>query len=259
VTIPDLLPDIGSDPRRLVRLDAVHNFRDMGGYPTFDGRSTRWRTLFRADGLYRLTGADLEAVRELGLHTVIDLRTFTELEERGTFPRDEHPVNFHHVPVIDSTWDVERAQEATDAADFLESAYLAMLDEGEQRLAEALVTLCVPGALPAVFHCAAGKDRTGMLAMLVLGCLDVRPEYIIADYALTAEGMERMLVWALREYPELHDRITAGPAVFGAAVPEAMSRMIGHVCERHGTIKDFALAMGVPSAAIEHLRDELLD
>ena len=204
-------------------------------------------------------GTTSRRYRGLGLRTVIDLRTFAELEERGTFPRDSHPVNFHHVPVIDATWDVDRAERATNPADFLESAYLAMLDEGEPRLAEALVTLCVPGALPAVFHCAAGKDRTGMLAMLVLGCLEVRPEYIIADYALTAEGMERMLVWSQREYPALYERITAGPSVFSAAVPEAMSRMIGHVCDRHGSIREFALAMGVPSAAIAHLRDELLD
>ena len=98
------LPDVGADPRRLIVLDAVHNFRDMGGYPTDDGRTTRWRTLFRADGLYRLAGADLEVVRELGLRTVIDLRSDAELQERGTFPHAQHPVAFHHVPVIDSTW-----------------------------------------------------------------------------------------------------------------------------------------------------------
>jgi protein-tyrosine phosphatase len=256
---PHLLPDVGSDPRRLVRLDAVHNFRDMGGYPTVDGRATRWRTLFRADGLYRLTGADLDVVRELGLRTVIDLRTFTELEERGTFPHDQHPVAFHHVPVIDSTWDVSRAEAANDAADFLEEAYLAMLEEGEQNLAAALVKLAEPGALPAVFHCAAGKDRTGMLAMMVLGCLGVLDEYIVADYALTAEGMERMREWALREFPELFDRIDAAPAVFSAAVPEAMLRMIGHVRQRHGGIVEFAMNVGVPSDAIERLRTELLD
>jgi protein-tyrosine phosphatase len=256
---PHLLPDIGSDPRRVIRLDAVHNFRDMGGYPTSDGRTTRWGLLFRADGLYRLTGDDLDVVRTLGLRTVIDLRTFAELDERGTFPQDEHPVNFHHVPVIDSTWTEAQAGAATDAADFLEHAYVSMLEEGEHKLAQAMVTLCVPGALPAVFHCAAGKDRTGMLAMLVLGCLDVLPEYIVADYALTAEGMERMREWSAREYPELHARIMAGPAVFSAAVPEAMLRMIGHVNRRHGSIKEFALALGVPSTAIDHLRSELLD
>ncbi len=259
---PHLLPDVGGDPRRLVRLDAVHNFRDMGGYPTLDGRTTRWGRLFRADGLYRLTAADLAVVRELGLRTVIDLRTFAELEERGTFPRAEHPVAFHHVPVIDSTWTAAEAEAAdmpTDAADFLEKAYLSMLDEGEERLAEALVTLTAPDALPAVFHCAAGKDRTGMLAMMVLGCLDVLDEYIVADYALTAEGMERMREWSLREYPELHARIMSGPAVFSAAVPEAMLRMIGHVRSRHGSIREFALRVGVPPDAIERLRNELLD
>ena len=260
MTLP-VLPDLATDPRRLVRLDAVHNFRDMGGYPTFDGHCTRWRRLFRADGLYRLTGADLEVVRLLGLNTVIDLRTHAELEERGTFPVAEHPVAFHHVPVIDSTWNVNAATHvtgATDAADFLEHAYLSMLDEGELRLAEALTTLCAPGALPAVFHCAAGKDRTGMLAMMILGCLDVLPEYIVADYALTAAGMERMREWSLREYPELHARIMAGPIVFSAAVPEAMQRMIRHVSDGYGSIREFALAVGVPSSAIAHLRSELL-
>jgi protein-tyrosine phosphatase len=256
---PHLLPDIGSDPRRLVRLDAVHNFRDLGGYPTNDGRSTRWRTLFRADGLYRLTGADLDVVRELGLRTVVDLRSFAELDERGTFPHQDHPVQFHHVPVIDTTWDIARAEAATDAADFLEQAYLDMLDEGEERLAEAVIMLAEPGALPAVFHCAAGKDRTGMLAMMLLGCLDVLDEYIVADYALTAEGMERMRVWALREFPELFDRIDAAPAVFSAAVPEAMLRMIGHVRQRHGSIRQFAINVGVPAEAIARLRTELLD
>ncbi len=255
---PHLLPDIGSDPRRLVRLDAVHNFRDMGGYPTADGRTTRWRRLFRADGLYRLTPEDLEVIRGLGLRTVIDLRTFLELDERGTFPHDQHPVAFHHVPVIDSTWSAADAEQATDAADFLEDAYLSILDQGSARLAEAFTMLCEPDALPAVFHCAAGKDRTGMLAMMVLGCLDVSDEYIVADYALTAEGMERMREWAKREYPELFERIAAGPAVFSSAVPEAMMRMIGHLRQRHGSILEFVLGLGVSPDAIEHLRRELL-
>jgi protein-tyrosine phosphatase len=257
--VPHLLPDIASDPRRLVRLDAVHNFRDLGGFPTADGHTTRWRRLFRADGLYRLTPADLEVIRELGLRTVIDLRTFAELDERGTFPHAEHPVDFHHVPVIDNTWTAADGEHADDAADFLEAAYLSMLDQGAPRLAEALTTLCRPGALPAVFHCAAGKDRTGMLAMMVLGCLDVPDEYIVADYALTAEGMQRMREWAKREYSELFDRIDAGPAVFSAAVPEAMLRMIGHVRQQHGSIRSFALQLGVAPEALAHLRSELVE
>jgi protein-tyrosine phosphatase len=253
------LPDVGSDPRRLVRLDAVHNFRDIGGYPTADGHTTRWGRLFRADGLYRLTAADLDVVRSLGLHTVVDLRTNEELHERDTFPVDQHPVNFHHVPVITSTWSADEAEGEDDAAAFLERIYLSMLDEGEERLAEAMVKLAEPDALPAVFHCAAGKDRTGMLAMLILGSLEVLDEYIIADYALTEAGMERMRVWAQREQPDLYQRIAAGPVIFSAAVPEAMRRMLGHVREAHGSVVGFVNALGVPADVIERLRAALLD
>lgn len=256
---PFALPDVGSDPRRLVRLDAVHNFRDLGGYPTADGHTTRWGRLFRADGLYRLTAADLDVVRALGLRTVIDLRTSEELEERGTFPVDAHPVRFHHVSVITSTWDATDAEGEHDAADFLERAYLSILEEGEARLAEAMVNLAEPAALPAVFHCAAGKDRTGLLAMLVLGSLGVLDDYIVADYALTEAGMQRMREWAQREQPELFARIDAGPVIFSAAVPEAMRRMIAHVRERHGGIPEFVAALGVPDDAVDRLRHELLD
>ena len=79
------LPDV-NDPRRLIALDGVHNFRDMGGYPTVDGRTTRWGRLYRADGLFRLTTDDVEALRPLGLRTVVDLRTQEEIDLRGRFP-----------------------------------------------------------------------------------------------------------------------------------------------------------------------------
>jgi len=254
-----VLPDVGSDPRRLVRLDAVHNFRDMGGYPTVDGRTTRWRTLFRADGLYRLTTADLDRLRELALRTVVDLRTNDELTERGTFPHHEHPVDFHHVSVIDHTWTPDDSLHDADAADFLESAYRTMLDRTPDRFADAFQRLCAPGAMPAVFHCAAGKDRTGVLAMLLLGGLGVPEQYIAADYALTESGMQRMREWSLREFPELHERITATPAVFSAAVPEAMMRVVRHITGEFGSIRQYVREIGVPDDAVDRLADAFLE
>ena len=143
---PDRLPD------RLVALEAVHNFRDLGGYTTIDGRVTRWQTLYRADGLHRLTTADVEALRALGLHTVVDLRTDRELDERGTFPVDAYPVTFHHLPVIDVTWDPNTGDES-DPAEFLFHQYESLLAYGEPLFAKAFHLLGLPGALPAVFHC----------------------------------------------------------------------------------------------------------
>jgi protein-tyrosine phosphatase len=252
------LPDVGSDPRRLIALDAVHNFRDMGGYPAADGRVTRWRTLFRADGLYRLAGDDLDAVRPLGLRTVIDLRSPLELEERGTFPHHLHPVDFHHVPVIDSTWLGLDAAATDDPVAFLQWAYHDMLREGPQRFAQAVEQLSQVDAFPAVFHCAAGKDRTGVLAMLLLGSLGVPHEYIVADYALTAQGVERMMVWAKREAPEMWERMADTPSAFMAALPEAMSRVINTICA-NGSIRDYTLSLGVTPAALDRLAEHLLE
>src|SRR3954451_1702516 len=90
---------------RHVALESAFNFRDLGGYPAGEGRRTRWRTLFRSDGLHRLTPADVEILRGLGLRTVIDLRTGDELEERGRFPVDAHPVGYHHLSLMDVIWD----------------------------------------------------------------------------------------------------------------------------------------------------------
>ena len=258
--VPDL-PDIDPDARRVVTLDAVHNFRDIGGYPTTDGRVTRWGRLFRADGLYRLTEDDLEVVRTLGLRTVLDLRTDEELDLRGRFPFEYHPVAFHHIPIMDSTWASLPEVEITDRdpAEFLEWAYTDMLRESGDRFARAIVHLSEAEVMPAVFHCAAGKDRTGVLAMLLLGALRVRTDYIIADYALTAEGTARLREWSRRESPELYERMESLPSQMMAAVPEAMHRVIEIVTSQHGTLRDAVLHLGVPESALLRLEDELLE
>ena len=178
----------------MITLEAVHNFRDLGGYPTEDGRVTRWRTLFRADGLQRLADADLEVVRALGIHTVIDLRTHLELAERGTFPVDVYPVAFHHLPVIDVTWDPGEVADPTAPMPTSCSTSTSRCSTWASRPSPRPSTCsAVPGALPAVFHCAAGKDRTGLLAALLLSALGVSDEDVVADYALTEAAMDRMM------------------------------------------------------------------
>jgi protein-tyrosine phosphatase len=182
-----------STDERHLRFDAVFNFRDLGGYPTRDGRTTRWRTFYRADGLFRMTEADIDTVRALGLRTVLDLRTPDELTERGTFPVGAHPVRFEHLPFLVNHWDP--AEAVDDTTSFLVRKYTEMLDEGSASIAAAFAVLADHDAPPAVFHCAAGKDRTGVLAMLLLAVAGVPDEIIGQDYALTAAGMERMMQW----------------------------------------------------------------
>lgn len=256
MTLPEL-PDV-RDPRRLITLDAVHNFRDLGGYPTADGRTTRWRRLFRADALYRLAGADIEAVRPLGLRTVVDLRTVDEIELRGRFPVDDHPLALHHVSVLDITWDNDGPW-IDDAVAHLTWSYTQMLAQRPERFAEAVELVGAAGALPAVFHCAAGKDRTGVTAMLILGALGVHRDYIAADYALTAEGTQRMLVWAEREVPEFFARMAGLPAALLACAPEAMYRVVEGIEAEHASIRAFVRRIGVRADTLARLEAELLE
>jgi len=245
-------------PSRNVELVGVFNFRDLGGYPTEDGRSLRWRTLFRADGLGRLTAADLETLRPIALKTVVDLRRAREIDERGRFPFESYPVAFHHLPVIDTTWDRELARsENLPATEFLHRAYTAMLDEGAPRFAAAFRVLADADALPAVFHCAAGKDRTGLLAALLLGALGVAAHDIVDDYALTQATMERFLarVRSERDGAALIDSV---PQTFFAAEPAAMTRVLDDVERDHGSVRGYVQAIGVETEVLTQLEALLL-
>ena len=255
---PHVTAELLADPRRLVMMQAVHNFRDLGGYPTDDGRVTGWGRLYRADGLYRLKADDLDVIRSLGLHTVIDLRSQTELDERGTFPRHKVPVDFTHLPIIDATWQVEQLVVDGTDGDFLVAAYRHMLTAGSPRFAMAIEQLARPGALPAVFHCAAGKDRTGLLAALILGSIGVPRSVILGDYALTAEGMQRMQAWASREFPDMAGRMAETPSAFLAALPEALDHVLDGVCSQHGSIREFVRSIGVGDEVLQALSAALL-
>jgi protein-tyrosine phosphatase len=253
----DTMTDVLHDDRRRVMFEAVHNFRDLGGYPTSVGGVTRWNVLYRADGLHRLTVDDLKMFDDLGVGTVVDLRTDLELEQHGTFPHTDTSVDFHHVPVIDATWNHEAMPDLGDV-DFLVWAYRSMLSAGSARFADAIEILAdVDG--PAVFHCAAGKDRTGLLAALVLGLLGVPDEVIVADYALTQAGMERMRAWAEHAEPEMYARWLTMPAAHAAAEPEAMARLLADLRAAHGTVRAYVRSLGVPTAALDALEAELLD
>ncbi len=253
-----VLPDVGADHRRVVPLFAVHNFRDMGGYPTVDGRQTRWHHLFRADGLQRLTESDLELLRAYRLRTVIDLRTIGEIEEWGKFAAEQYPVKFVHLPIVDATWHFEDRKLDGSPHEFLVSAYLDMLQLGAGRFAEALRLLAEPNVGPVVFHCAAGKDRTGLVAALTLAALGVPDEYIAADYGLTADGMARTRAWAATHRPALLERMDSAPPGFMAALPSALLEVLDDIRLLHGSITEYLGTIGVTDHVIDNLRANLL-
>ncbi|MDQ1423303.1 MAG: protein-tyrosine phosphatase, partial [Acidimicrobiaceae bacterium] len=247
---------------RLIPLGNVHNFRDLGGYETADGRHTRWRTLFRADSLSHLHGDDLAVVRALGLRSLIDLRMTEEGEKWGRFPIADHPIDYHHLTLMDVMWDPDQAPLADggpEVATFLHERYMDMLDTGGANLGLAVRVLAAPGALPAVFHCAAGKDRTGMLAALLLSSLGVADDVVVADYALSGAALGRLYTWAERNRPEVLTSLREAPAAHLAAEPAAMAAVLASVHHEYGSARGFLAGVGVSPEVFTTLEAALLE
>jgi protein-tyrosine phosphatase len=239
---------------RLIALDGAVNFRDLGGYATVDGRRTRWRVLFRADGLSELSQTDFSIMRDLGIRTVVDLRSGHEVEQ-SRFDVDAHPVDFHHFPFIDQVPDVEQWDRRPG---LLGAQYKEMLDDAAPRIIGALEVLTAPDSRPAVFHCTAGKDRTGLLSALVLSLLGVPEETVVADYALSGEAMERLRAKLIVKYPDSKDTLTDIDEVFSAN-PANMIQLFAYLRERYGSVTEYAVTVGVPDAVVARLREELLE
>lgn len=240
---------------RRVALQLVFNVRDLGGLPTSGGATVRTGRVFRADGVHRLAGDDLEVVRGLGLRTVIDLRTGDEVG-RGRFPVDDHPVDWHHLPVLRRIWSDDELVAGTGAADFLRDRYLDMLVHGGDSIAEAVELVALAG--PALFHCAAGKDRTGVVAAVILGLLDVPHEVIVEDYHASAGAMAAFVDWLTVEFPQALDAMTSQPPEYLEAPPEAMFGFLTEIDARYGSMADLCRELGVSSATVEALRHQLL-
>jgi protein-tyrosine phosphatase len=241
---------------RDIELADTFNLRDLGGYPTTDGRRVRWRRLFRGAALHRLAGPDLEIVRALGLATAIDLRTAGELEARGRYPM---PVTFHHLPMIDAIWDLTDLDPDEAPERYLVARYREMLVEGSATIAETIRILGRAESLPAVFYCAAGKDRTGVLAALVLDALGVEPASIVADYHLSKERVERIRARALAGAGDVPSAMLDQPPAFMQAPAGAMELLLAAIREDHGSTAEYLEGIGVSGATIAALADNLLE
>jgi protein-tyrosine phosphatase len=232
---------------RHVTLEGCFNFRDLGSYPTVDGRWVLPERLYRADGPHALTEQDAETLRTLALATVIDLRTPQEVDERGCFVAFLDDVVELHLPMIDVLPDTDDLPMWTDP-EVVAARYRTMLAAGAPAVAEALVALADDGAYPAMFHCSAGKDRTGILSAVVLGTLGVPDETIVADYALSAAAMHRLLDHYRSSHPDAGEQLERVAPAMVAAHPEAMASFLAGVRRDFGSFDEYAEHIGAGDA-----------
>jgi protein-tyrosine phosphatase len=241
---------------RHVTFEGCFNFRDLGGHETLDGRRVRWGAVFRADSLHRLTGGDLEMALGLGLRTVIDLRSTAELDGRGRFAHADD-VAFHHLPLFEQNALPFKPLERHDPEPPPGADYVAMAMGARSSLADALRVIA-EGEYAAVFHCAAGKDRTGILAALVLASLGVPDEAIAADYHLSERALAPSVAWAEANDRELAAELASLPPWALHAPMPVMEAFLGILRERHGSIVGYLTDAGVERGVLDELCSRLL-
>ncbi len=244
------------DPVRILSFDGCVNFRDLGGYRTGDGHRMVWRRLFRADGLHRMTVHDDARLLQLGLATAVDLRTVDEAEHRGRFPADRVPVDYVHLPLMDILPATEELPSWREAS-YVAGRYSYMVSEAAPALTRAIEVLAAPDALPAVFHCSAGKDRTGVLSALILGFLGVPDETIVEDYALSGPAMVDLLEHLKAEYPDAAEAVQEHAPAILRVMPESMEEFLAQMRGTYGTFDALAERLGVVDA-VDRLRGTLL-
>jgi protein-tyrosine phosphatase len=251
-----------------IELEGAVNVRDLGGLPSGNGGRTAAGRLLRADNLQELTPSDIaRLVRDIGVTTIVDLRSTAELIAEGPAPLDSvaglrhahHPVLPEGGTATDATADVLLVRADQDRSrypgDPVTGHYLGYLEDRPDQVVAALRSVATSSGA-ALVHCAAGKDRTGVVVALALTAVGVPAEVVVADYAATGERTERILT-RLRSSPTYADDVNSKDALAHRTRPETMAAFLEQVDARHGGVTAWLASHGFSADDLSQLRARL--
>jgi protein tyrosine/serine phosphatase len=258
---------------RWIDLEGAANARDVGGMPLRDGGAVAAGRLLRSDNLQDLSPADVaHLVDDHGLRAVVDLRTGVEVRLEGPGPllshervvvehRSLYPEAGEHTDVVDADaivpWQIGVGGVPLPGETPTVQTYMGYLEHRPDSVVAALRTIAdPPGGGATLVHCAAGKDRTGIVVALALDAAGADREAIVADYALTAERIEA-IVARLASTPTYAKDVEGHSPARHAPRPESMARILALLDERHGSPAAWLREQGLEDDALELLRTRL--
>jgi protein-tyrosine phosphatase len=252
-----------------INLDGAVNVRDLGALPTGDGQSTMAHRLLRGDNLQDLSPSDVRLlVQGIGVTTVVDLRSPTEVASEGPGPLTRvESVRHAYLSVLPERGTVTDA--AADALairrdgahsrypdDIRAGYYLGYLEDRPDHVVAALRSVAQASGA-ALVHCAAGKDRTGVVVALALSAVGVRRDAVVADYVATAERMEAVL-GRLRASKTYAADIDKAPAEDHLPRAETMAAFLEQVDSRYGGALRWLSSRGFGASDVASLRVKML-
>jgi protein-tyrosine phosphatase len=252
-----------------IDLEGAVNVRDVGGLPTEDGGETVYGRLLRSENLQELSPADVsKLVGQLGVTTIVDLRTTGEVELEGPGPLDAVPSVRHAyhpvLPELGSRTDAvaealllkkRELDRSRFPDDIMCGHYLGYLEERPEEVTGALRSIATSGGA-AIVHCAAGKDRTGVIVALALVVAGVEPDAIVADYMATTDRMEA-IIERLSRSRTYADDVTSRPVRAHLPRAETMKSFLEQLNVRYGGLPRWLAGNGFTGDELSLLRARL--
>ncbi|MBM6616874.1 tyrosine-protein phosphatase [Bacillus suaedaesalsae] len=252
---------------REIKLEGSFNFRDLGGYITENGSRLKRGMLYRSGNLSRLTESDLHIVSQLGINRICDLRGLDEIEK---FPDPVlDGVTWHHTPILSDEQMLGQVGEHREFADLLRNTkpgeLLINLNQHmvgfKQAFQKVFEVLLAEPKKPLLFHCMAGKDRTGAVAALILSILGVPRETILEDYLYTNETLEQLSAnfqeIGYNNLPNIEQDVL--DALFEARA-EYIHTFLDELLAKYESIERYAKEfLGLSDEDIRVLKDSLLE
>jgi protein-tyrosine phosphatase len=239
---------------RHLPIAGAYNVRDLGGYTAGSGR-TRWRAVLRADALHRVDAEGVAALVAEGVRTVIDLRLAAELEAAPNPFRTHDTVRYVNIPLFERT--TAPAVKGPDD-DVLLELYNLALAERQAAIRQVLETIAAAEDGAVMFHCTAGKDRTGIIAALLLGIGGVDSETISEDYSLTYERIAPMLAELINDARARGADVAKFEPMLQSRI-ETMRNFLAHIDAVYGGIDASLAVIGLSDEAKERLRTRLVE
>ena len=215
------------------------NARDLGGCLTRDGQDTRWHSLLCADDLHQLTRDGVQAVLAYGVRTVIDLRFPAEVDRHpNIFQHHANGVDYVHMSLLGQSEDMWRARRPDAPKEFWNGV---ALECAQVEIGAILRVIAQASSGGVLFHCLAGKDRTGVLAALLLALADVEPAAIVDDYAMSAENLREA---RLAAFPDIERAVVLERL---RCPPERVHHMLAHLDRHYDGSSGYLATIGLSS------------
>jgi protein tyrosine/serine phosphatase len=245
---------MAQEMERRISLDGAVNFRDQGGYPTTDGRTVKWRRLFRSDSPSTLTESDVQTITgTLGIKSVVDLRSSNGVLDDGRGLLALSGLGYHNYPFLERRG-IEPPTSGDQSEERLSNIYQWMLQNSGTLIAQAFTALAQDLNQPAVFHCSAGKDRTGILGATILTVLGVSREDVVADFLMTNEVIDGILA-RIKKMPGFESSTREGIM----APQPAIEKFLDVTQSDFGGSETYLLHHGVQQSIIDDFRDSTLE